>query len=147
MEIRKHGDAEKALNEILKKVGNGAVLRVGFLEGATYPDGKPVALIAAIQNFGAPARGIPPRPFFDNMIANKQEEWGPASAALLKQNNFDAAKTMGQVGEVIKGQLQQSIRDTNAPALKPATVKRKGFDKPLINTSHMINSADYEVKT
>ena len=49
------------------------------------------------------------------------------------------------MGEGIKGQLQQSIRDTNAPPLAPATVSAKGFAKPLIDSSNMINSVDYEV--
>jgi hypothetical protein len=42
--------------------------------------------------------------------------------------------------------LQQSIRDTNDPPLAQATIARKGFAKPLIDTSVMINSVDYEVE-
>ena len=47
-------------------------VRIGFLSNATYPNGTPVALIALIQDSGAPSRGIPPRPFFRNMIAKKK---------------------------------------------------------------------------
>ena len=52
----------KALQELAGKIKSGQSVQVGFLAGATYPDGKPVAMIAAIQEFGAPAAGIPPRP-------------------------------------------------------------------------------------
>jgi hypothetical protein len=45
---------------------------------------------------------------------------------------------------VLVGQIQQSIRDTNEPPLAPATVRRKGFDKPLIDKAIMINSAASE---
>jgi hypothetical protein len=141
---------EKALKEIarivllLRKPG---VLKVGFLENARYPDGKPVAMIAAIQNFGAPRAGIPPRPFFTNMIKQKSAEWPKAMARLLKSEKYDAERVLKLTGEGIKGQLQQSIRDTNAPPLAASTIKRKGFAKPLIHTGHMINSVDYEVDT
>jgi hypothetical protein len=50
------------------------------------------------------------------------------------------------VAEAIAGQLRESIIKTNAPPLSPRTIARKGFAKPLIDTSHMINSVDYEVR-
>lgn len=136
---------EAALAELAQKVSTPGTLRVGFLANATYPDGKPVAMIAAIQDYGAPGTGIPPRPFFRNMIAAKSSEWPTAMAALLQTHNFDTRRVLELTGEAIKGQLQQSIRDTNSPPLKPATIKRKGFAKPLIDTSVMINSVDWEV--
>lgn len=40
------------LDEIRAKVGTGDVLRLGFLENATYPDGTPVAYVAAINEWG-----------------------------------------------------------------------------------------------
>lgn len=138
---------EAALKEIAEKATNASLVRVGFLENATYPDGTPVALVAAVNEFGAPARGIPPRPFFRNMIAAKSGEWPKAIAALLTTNDYDAAVTLGQAGEAVKGQLQQSIVDTNEPPNAPSTIARKGAAKPLVDTGHMLRSIDYEVKT
>ena len=138
---------DRKLRELAAKLRNPATLRVGFLERATYPDGTPVAMIAAIQDFGAPRAGIPPRPFFRNMIAAKKGEWPAAIAQLLKENDYDAVVALNITGEAIAGQLRQSIVDTNAPPLKPATVRRKGFDKPLVETGHMLNSISHEVKT
>src|SRR5262245_47719483 len=43
---------EAALREISRKVGKPGTLRVGFLSDATYPDGTPVALVAAANEFG-----------------------------------------------------------------------------------------------
>jgi len=128
-------------------VSKPATLRVGFLENAKYPDGTPVAMIAAIQDYGAPNAGIPPRPFFRNMIAAKSPEWPAAIAQLLKDNNLDAVKALDQTGFAIEGQLRESIQQTNAPPLAPSTIARKGFDKPLIDTGHMYNSVDHEVTT
>ena len=39
---------EQKLREIAEKVGKANSVRVGFLEGATYPDGTPVPLVAAL---------------------------------------------------------------------------------------------------
>jgi len=137
--------AGPALVTIGDSLATAKTVKVGFLAGATYPDGTPVAMVAAIQDFGAPAVGIPPRPFFRNMVAKKKSEWPKAIGDLLKANDYDAYKTLEQTGAAIKGQLQDSIVSTNEPPLKPATIARKGFSKPLIASSHMINSVDYEV--
>lgn len=142
----KGGDKLRQVLAQLGEVGRDKPLvRVGFLENATYPDGTPVAMIAAIQDFGAPRAGIPPRPFFRNMVADKQAEWGPALGKQLKANGYDARKALETVGDGIVGQLKQSIIDTNEPPLAPSTIRAKGFDKPLIDQGIMINSVDREV--
>lgn len=137
----------KRLEELAQRLGDGGTLRVGFLEGATYPDGTPVALVAAVNEFGRPDRNQPPRPFFRAMISEKQKDWPRALGAVAKNNDYDIDKTLGQMGEGIKGQLQESIRQLDSPALSPVTVARKGFAKPLVDTGHMMNSVDYEVDT
>lgn len=123
------------------------LLRVGFLENATYPDGTPVAMIAAIQEWGTVNGRIPSRPFFRTMIKQKQSEWGPATANLLRTNGYDAQKTLHAVGFAIEGQLRDSIVNGGWVPNAPATVTRKGFDRPLIDTSNMLNSIDHEVVT
>lgn len=144
-EIRGGDALQAALRKIAENLKNGATVKVGFLSGATYPDGKSVAMIGAIQNFGAPSRGIPPRPFFSNMVKDKSPGWPKAIEENLRQTNYDAKLTMERMGAGIKGQLQRSIIETTSPALKPRTIARKGSAKPLIDTGHMLNSVDYEV--
>jgi hypothetical protein len=118
---------------------------VGFLEGSTYPDGTSTPMIAAINEFGAPSRGQPPRPYFRRMVAEKRATWGDAVAKNYQATNGDVLKTLDRVGQGIAGQLKQAINELTDPPLAPATIKAKGFDKPLIDTSHMINSVDYQV--
>ncbi len=136
---------EAYLKKLADKVSNPGTLRVGFLEGATYPDGTPVAMVAAIQNFGAPNAGIPARPFFSKMVNEKSPEWGGKLAKVLEQADWDGGKALALMGEGIAGQLRQSIVDTNAPELSPDTIARKGSDKPLVDTGHMLASVDKEV--
>lgn len=135
---------QKALDEIAKKVSKASSVDVGFLEGSTYPDGKSVPEIAAIQEFGAPKAGIPPRPFFRTMIEVKSPEWGEAVGNLLVANNYDAAKTLGQTGAAIKGQLQESIIDTYNPPLSPITLmlrKMRAEDPDLVVTGATVGEA------
>lgn len=143
----KGGDKlEAALNKLASKLEKGGSVKVGFLEGSTYPDGTSIPLVAAINEYGAPSRGQPPRPYFRRMIAAKSSEWPKAIAGLLKSTNGDVQKTLELTGEGIKGQLIQSINDLVSPPLAQSTIDRKGFDKPLIDEAIMINSVGVEVK-
>lgn len=106
---------------IAAKVSGSPEVRVGFLEGKTYPNGTSVAMVAAIQEYGAPAVGIPPRPFFRAMIKLRKAGWGPTAAALLKANDYDVDKTLTQMGMGISGELRDSIIATNGPPLSEVT--------------------------
>lgn len=141
------GDAlEQKLAELAASLGDGKTLRVGFLEGATYPDGTSVPMVAAANEFGDPAMNRPPRPFFRRMIAEKSPDWPSDIGRIALAVNYDATTLFSLMGERIKDQLQGSIREFSDPALAPSTIARKGFSKPLIETSHMLNSVDYDIK-
>ncbi len=131
------------LAEIAAKVAKGGVLRVGFLEGATYPDGTSVATVAALLNFGISNGKV--WPFFTNMIRDEAPGWGSKLAGLLEANGYDVDNALNLMGLGIAGQLRQAIVDMNEPALDPRTIARKGFAKPLVDTSNMFNSIDHEV--
>ncbi len=136
----------KALEDIAKRMGGGEV-SVGFMEGATYPEGTPVAAVAFWNEYGVPSHNQPPRPFFRQMIAAESPTWPGKMAKLAKATDYDGDRVLALMGEDIKGALQKSITDLQAPALAPSTEESKGFSKPLIDTSHMLNSVSYEVKT
>jgi len=179
---------QQYLDRLLARVSSAQAVRIGFLEGATYPDGTPVPMVAAVQEFGGsmnipertqdlhfkmsksgevgnrfvkadksgfvqtvtiPAHTVtvPARPFFRTMLDTKAPDWGKKIGKVLKASDYDAGTTLGRMGELIKGELQGSIRDLTSPPLAASTVREKGFDKPLIDTGVMLNSVDYEVKT
>lgn len=135
---------EQELAAIARALSSAGTLRVGFLENATYPDGKPVAMIAVFQNYGT--RTIPPRPFFTNMVADKSPTWGRALALNLRGNGYNASRALAMMGLGISGQLRQSIRDTNSPPLAQSTIDRKGHSKPLVDSGHMLGSIDFDVR-
>jgi hypothetical protein len=131
---------KKKLNEIVAKIGSGKSVKVGYFPESSYPNGTKVALVAAVQNFGAPSRGIPPRPFFTNFIQDGQKEWPKVVSASLKVHNYDTAAALAYVGQELEGELRQSIQNTNSPPLKEATIKRKGSSKPLVGTHGLLLS-------
>jgi hypothetical protein len=138
------GDAlTKKLEEIARSMRGGAV-SVGFMDGATYPDGTPVAAVAFWDEYGN-GRGSPPRPFFRNMIADESPTWARKMSGLAKAYDYDASKVFALMGEDIKGALQQSINSFTTPQLAQSTIDAKGFAKPLIDTGQMVNSISYEV--
>ncbi len=134
-----------AIEDLARNLESAAAVEIGFLEGATYPDGTPVALVAALNEFGSPSRGMPPRPFFRTMIEERSPEWPDAIAANLKANNYQAEKSLEQIGEAIAGQLRQSIASFVGAPLKPSTIKRKGSEKQLVDSGHMLNSIAAQV--
>lgn len=144
MKISGGDKLERALREMIEKVTNASTVEVGFLENSTYPDGTSVPMVAAIQEFGS--GNIPSRPFFRGMINDKSPEWPDAVAGLLVDNDYDAKRTLEQTGAAIKGQLQEAITEFVGVPLSPKTIARKGFDAPLRETGHMLNSVDYKVE-
>jgi hypothetical protein len=79
------------------------------------------------------------------MIADKSPGWGAQLGAAVRANDYNAEKSLNAMGLLIKDQLQESIRSLKDPPNAPSTIKRKGFDSPLIDTGTMLNSVDYEV--
>lgn len=137
---------EARLKEIAANLRRASTVEVGWLDGATYPDGTPVALVALINEFGNAAHGQPPRPAIRNTIAAKSTEWRDKCAVLLKANGYDTGRALALMGEIIKGDLQQAITDYAGPPLKPSTVAAKGFDKQLVDRGIELAGIDYRVK-
>lgn len=133
------------LDRLAQRAGSAGSVDVGFLEGATYPDGTSVPMVAALNEFGTSTQ--PPRPFFRDMVSARSSEWPDAVANLLKANDMDAARTLDQAGAAIAGQLRESIATFTGAPLAPSTVKAKGSEKQLIDTGVMSNSVDHRVNS
>lgn len=118
-------------------------VRVGIFESAKYEDGTPVAAVAFWNEYGT-AR-IPPRPFIRNTVAAHKDEWPRQAAAILQANGGDMRQTLALLGEGVKGQIVETIQNFKQPANAPATVRKKGFDKPLIDRGTLWRSIGSEI--
>lgn len=117
-------DNLKALQQRLKSIDRKE-LQAGWFEGARYDDSTPVAGVAAIQEFGAPSRSIPPRPFFRPTIAEKSKSWSElvaegAKAVINGQATYD--QVMNGLGLQVVGDVQKTIVTSSYPELSPITL-------------------------
>jgi hypothetical protein len=139
------------LRDLAGRLGRKKAVRVGFFESATYLTGRRgparrVADVAAYNEFGSPAAGRPPRPFFRMTVARGRGHWGSDLGKILRHTGFDAERSLGLMGELIAGELRQQIVDFASPPLAASTVKKKGFAKPLVGTGTMLRAVDYRVE-
>lgn len=140
------------LDEYLGGIITATEVTAGFLGGSTYPDGTPVTLAAVQAEYGDPANNQPPRPFFRNAIADKQEDWANSVERGLAAG-LDSRTVLEVVGAQIKGDIQESIATLIEPALSEVTLERRRnrkvmpnqSDKPLVDTRVMIGDVNYEV--
>lgn len=136
-----------ALRNAVSKAAGGTV-RVGILETQTYPakDGKggvSVAQVAYWNEYGTAT--IPARPFFRNTIAEKQDEWADNAASILQHADGDVGKALALIGEGVKDDIVETIQNFREPENAPSTVKKKGFNKPLIDTDGLWKAIKSEV--
>lgn len=137
-----------AIQSIAQKVEKGGVLRVGFLEGATYPatkkgPGLSVAQVAFWNEFGTVR--APPRPFFRTTIAKESGTWGENLGKAVVFYKYNGELALRAVGQAMRDDVEASIQRWTTPPNAPSTIAKKGFDKPLIHTAVMLRSPDFEV--
>lgn len=144
----------KRFERMLRQAGRGGVLglEVGFFSSARYPDGTPVAAVAAWNEFGTrKASGevhIPERPFFRQVIADEAVRQGVVNilrAGMDPERGVVDPQLAGRVGAYLQGQVQQRIVDLDEPPNAPSTIERKGSSNPLIASGFMRLSVTWRV--
>lgn len=111
-----------------------------------------VAGIAKTNNDGT--YGGPARPFFDTNVdrnAVPADPLGSRTRHLLRKivagtmvNKTSSADT-ANLGKHLQESLQQEILDFAEPRNADTTIKRKGFNDPLIESGTMYDSVEYRV--
>lgn len=147
--------ALEAMQKILRELERKEI-RIGFFETAKYPDGTPIAYVAAIQEFGYGP--IPPRPFMRPAQLQNQNKWQAGIAAGVRSalnGSININDALVQVGKVAAGDVSKAIKAVTAPPLEQSTVdarkrrlsKRssrkanpKTISKPLVDTGEMIQA-------
>lgn len=91
----------------------------------------------------------PPRPFLRQSVddnASKISAFCGDQLQKLAQGTTDAETILKQVGVMQKGLVQEKIRNGDFEPNSPSTVKKKGSDKPLIDTARMRQSVNYAIQ-
>jgi hypothetical protein len=130
----------------------GSKVEAGWFEsdryGGTKKDsiGAPVAKIARINEFGATiTRGegtivIPARPFMRGAwmkFKNDRKKIQEKIARQIIERKITGDQAMAQIGLILEGYIVKSIKDGGWQGNADPTIKKKRFDKPLIDTGHM----------
>jgi hypothetical protein len=153
------GNGRKALEVALQTLGN-KVGKVGWFEGAKYPDGTQVAYVATIQEYGYSPKNIPPRPFMRPTIVKYRNTWdriAKAESKLILEGKSTPSKMMEAIGQNAAGNIRKKITQIYTPSLKFSTIQarlsRRGLGakgrpytkteignlyKPLVDTGHML---------
>lgn len=104
--------------------------KVGWFESAKYEDGTPVAYVATIQEFGAPERSIPARPFMRPTQAEKSNEWRETAAALAKKmvvGVIEAADVMEMLTMKAESDVSKTIASIDSPPLSKITLGARKY--------------------
>lgn len=147
------------MKELIKKIdAPKTTLSVGWLKGFKYSDkyNTPIAHVACIQEYGAPEKNIPPRPFMRPTSAEHLKEWQKLFAHFIKKQPI--SEVFEKLGLVVSGQIKAMIASIWEPPLKIATVKarirryrtkdrpsQESIYKPLVDTGMMLASVSYEI--
>jgi hypothetical protein len=142
----------QTLKTTFKTAKNRAVF-VGFLrsgsvyKGTTNP--MTVATVAAINEFGTTDGKIPSRPFMrrsiDDNVGRLQKIIQKLVLAMTegKLNEVAALRRLGLFGVSL---MREKLLTGKWVPNKPSTIARKGAGKkPLVDTSVMVNSIEFEV--
>ncbi len=135
---------EKYLRGLASRLSDGGEVSVGFFENATYPaedGGLPVAQVAFWNEYGTTnddgSARVPPRPFMKKTVEDNAETWPRKLGAAARYTGYRTKPTLEIMGAELVGQMRLSLRQLNDPPNAPATIKKKGFDKPLFDTGRM----------
>lgn len=148
MQIKHSGNADD-IKKVLAAL-NSKQIQVGFFDTYKYPDGTPIAYVAAIQEFGYGP--IPPRPFMRPAQLQNQNKWQAGIAAGVKAALNGAVtidNALEQVGMAAAGDVRKAIKAVTAPPLAASTIrarqsrkktKKQASTKPLVDTGQMLQA-------
>jgi hypothetical protein len=127
-----------AVARIVERIGNipkgfdGQVGQVGWFPTAKYETGTPVAYVALIQEKGAPAVGIPPRPFIQPTIDEKKADWTALMAEGMREvvkGTMSPKDVLEGVGLQAAGDIRATLAAANVAPLSPVTVLLRKWKK------------------
>lgn len=135
----------KRFYDAIKEIA-GMEVRIGFQAGEAEHDGVDICDIAAFNELGTVH--IPSRPFLRNSVDNNMDKISDNMEAWCNKvlhGEMQAHELMTNMGMLMKGLIQEEIVKGNFEPNKPATIQKKGSDKPLIDSGIMRESVNYQI--
>lgn len=135
---------DKVLENVLEL--GGKQVKVGIQAGSGSHDGVDILDIAIYNHFGT--RNIPSRPFISDCFDKNQGQISEAKKRIVYRvmEGMPASAGLAQLGQWYQDVLKGHIRNGSWVPNAPATVKRKGSSRPLIDTGQLVNSVRWEIE-
>lgn len=152
-------EALKRLQRATKDL-EGKVGKAGWFETAKYENGMPVANIAAGNEYGVPAKNIPPRPVARPAATEIKKTWRTVAGSAIK-GIINGGETIGTVMEKLSsfaaGTMRKNITELYSPKLADATIYARvhrtasreltmSITKPLVDHGIMLNTVSNVVE-
>lgn len=126
---------------------------VGWHDTDKYPDGTPVALVAATMEYGSVKRSIPPRPTMRPTIAEESKVWAQLAAQGIRavgRGERTAEQVITALGDKAAGDVRLRISRITEPELAESTIARRkklGYkpDKPLVRSGLLLSTCTSEI--
>lgn len=136
-------DLAKAIDSISQKN-----VYIGVIGDNAGRDGElNNAQLMAIHEFGT--EHVPERAPIRKTMAKNGDGYGSMFEKAIMgvlAGKSDADLILNRIGAQVAGDVVGEIQSGIEPALSLQTVKRKGSDRPLIDTGALVQSISYEVK-
>lgn len=111
-----------------------------------YGDGVTVLEVAIWNEFGTD--NVPERSFIRAWFDENREKCRRAMAKMLEAviaGKYTKEQAVELVAQRFVGEIQRRMAAGIAPPLAPETIRRKGSDKPLIDTGQLRSSISYSI--
>jgi len=139
----------KAIDQLRQRIKkDDREVRVGIPDAAAEEDGTSVATIAAAHEYGSPSQGIPERPFLGMTIKNNRQRYASlcrANIGKMLRGDKTLTDALDELGTIAAADVRTTIANGEFEPLKPATIKRKGSSRPLIDTGRMRQSITHVI--
>lgn len=115
--------------------------------GGQYPDGTPVAVVAAANEYGTAT--IPERSFIRSAVREQTAEIKRRLGDVTRDamRGQDSLAALGRIALWLEGAVRRKILGSNIPPpLAIATVRRKGSSKTLYDTGLLADSVEGRVR-
>lgn len=138
------------LRQIIERMQKNSGVLVGVPAGTgAYEDGAPIAVIAAVHEFGSADGNIPERSFLRVPLRQNTDLFKAmfrSQMAKVAKGELTMFQAMDQIGMKAAGVSKEAIEAGLSPGNSEATKQRKGSDTPLIDTGQLWQSITHIVE-
>jgi hypothetical protein len=142
----------KAIVSRAAQIGRAST-RVGIIGDEAQAErgaGVTQAELGAIHEFGAPKAGIPQRSFIRRAVEKSKRIDGAIEhlAEQVIDGKESVQSALGQLGAVGAAEVKATITEGQGvpPPLEAETVKRKGSDRPRVDSGRLLGSIFWDIE-